>query len=1156
MHNTVTYNTVPGGARAGSATTDATVTRNRLRVMMITEGTYPYYWGGVSTWCHLLLSDLPNFDFTLVSLVSDPAVKPQFNLPASVVEFRSIPIWGVRESLEARSELSATDLWSRKRRTASHTVAHEFVPYFRAFVEELFAETGNPQRLAATIHAMHRFFLHYDFDKAMRSQIVWNCFVHVVQHSFPRTAAQHGYDGEPYTLADLTTCFHWLYHWLFPLASPLPKVDIAHAAMAGICTLVAVAAKLEHGAAFMLTEHGIYLRERYLAEAASSVSLFRKLFSLRFARRMTELSYALADMVAPCCDFNQRWELRNGAKAEQLKTIYYGVDPVVFTPKAKPTGEPPVVVWVGRIDPLKDLFTLLRCAAVVHAERPDIEFRLFGSVPAGNEEYYEQCLELRRELGLEQAVIFAGFRSNPVSAFNEGDIAVLSSVSEAFPFVILEAMLCEKPVVATAVGGVPEQIEECGIIVEPRNYEAMAQAILMLINNPELSRSLGLAAREKAVQEYSVRQSAQAHETAYLKMVSRKPAAAPLHPLMPNRRELHSIPFLRARSGSKSNRHAFASGASRGLVRSARSIPIGADLPGMGSAGFEAAQPAQRVERKVRPIREAAGSNGVHESPVAGGAEQAPAADSQWRSQYAGEILLLAAEVAQRGAQPVDGLEVTAILESIGITDDVAMQRYGAPNVFALGEEVFSTIRARALALRLRESPNPVRISRKDTLLDYLKGPLGLAPPLLLLLAIAAISHWGGWTQQQTLMLSAGLTASLMMTNGLVQGISRRTALYLGMLKPRMASRYLFASTTVVTAITCGLILLAAWSLRQFNLMTDDDLRIFMLSFIGLTVVWMAAGGLSLLQRPYWLSIAVAVGLLCGAAVNAALLPYTGWHLAIGAAFGYVVTLAVIVLALRHGFAVLAARPSSLKNVTSLPPLAYLIGEAMPYFSYGFAYMILIFLPHVFGWLGHVPDGQTRAAAITNIEVGLTLSMPPLILAYGAAEHALRLFWRRVATVQATTPAINVGGFGASLVAFVGKQRRVYMLVLTIFTLLAHAIFRYSLDAGWINHWLQPADPGQLLFIFSLSLVAYWLLGLGLFNCMFAVTLGKPQVAFRAVLWGCLVMAITGAMLCSLSFTLAAFAFVLAALAFAAISWEETNQVLWSADYSFAAVLS
>jgi glycosyltransferase involved in cell wall biosynthesis len=1161
-HNTGTHNTLPGSvltdnALPGSALSVATGTRNRLRVMMITEGTYPYYWGGVSTWCHLLLSDLPNFDFTLVSLVSDPAARPQFNLPASVVEFRPIPIWGVRESLEAQQELRAVDLWSRKRRTANHTVAHEFVPRFRAFVEELFAETGNPQRLAATIHAMHRFFLRYDFDKAMRSQIVWNCFVHVVQHNFPRTAALHGYAGEPYTLADLTTCFHWLYHWLFPLASPLPKVDIAHAAMAGMCTLVAVAVKLEHGASFMLTEHGIYLRERYLAEAASSVSLFRKLFSLRFARRMTELSYALADMVAPCCDFNQRWELRNGAKAEQLKTIYYGVDPVVFTPKAKPAGEPPVVVWVGRIDPLKDLFTLLRSAAIVHAERPDIEFRLFGSVPAGNEEYYEQCLELRRELGLDQTVVFAGFRSNPVSAFNEGDIAVLSSVSEAFPFVILEAMLCEKPVVATAVGGVPEQIEECGIIVEPRNYEAMAQAILMLINDPELCQSLGLAARQKAVQEYSVRQSAQAHEAAYLKMASRKPGAAPLRPLTSHRHELRAIPFLRARSVSSSNRHSLAADASRGLVRSARSIPIGSDLSAMGSAGLEAAHPhpAPRVDRKAQTANESAGRNGAHELS-AGGAELAPVVDPQWHTQFADNILQLAAEVAQRGAQPVDGLEVTAILESIGITDDVAVQRYGAPNVFVLGEEVFRVIRSKALALRLRESPNAVRVSRKDMVLDYLKGPLGLAPPLLLLLAIAAVSTWGGWTQQQTLMLSAGLTASLMVTNGLVQGIGRRTALYLGMLKPRMASRYLFASTSVVTTATCGLILVAAYALRQFNLMTDDDLRIFVLSFMGLTVVWMAAGGLSLLQRPYWLSIAVAAGLLCGATANAALMPYTGWHLAIGATFGYIATLAVIVLALRHGFAVLGARPSSQKNITSLPPLPYLIGEAMPYFSYGFAYMILIFLPHLFGWLGHVPEGQTRAAAMTNIEVGLTLSMPPLILAYGAAEHALRLFWRRVTTMQATTSATNVDGFGASLVDFVAKQRRIYMLILTIFTLLAHGVFRYSLTTGWINHWLRPSDPDQLLFIFSLSLVAYWLLGLGLFNSMFAVTLGKPQVAFRAVLWGCLVLAITGVMLSSLSFTLAAFAFVLAALAFAAISWEETNQVLWTADYSFAAVLS
>lgn len=1122
-----------------------TTTRGRLRVMMITEGTYPYHWGGVSTWCHLLLNDLPNVDFTLISLVADPAAKPQFNLPASVTEFRPIPIWGIREMLETHPSLGMADLCRRKWSTKEPLVAREFVPRFRAFVEELFADSADPHRLATIVHSMHRFFLNYDFDKAMRSQLVWNSFVQVVQQSFPRAAAQHGYAGEHYTLTDMTICFHWLYHWLLPLASPLPKVDIAHAAMAGMCTLVAVAAKLEHGAAFMLTEHGIYLRERYLAEANSAVSLFRKIFSLRFARRMTELSYAMADMVAPCCDFNQRWELRNGARLDQLKTIYYGVDPVVFTPVAKAAGEPPVVVWVGRIDPLKDLLTLLRAAALVHAQRPDVEFRLFGSVPAGNEAYYDKCLELRRELELEQTVIFAGFRANPASAFNEGDVAVLSSVSEAFPFVILEAMLCEKPVVATAVGGVPEQIAECGLIVEPRNHEAMAAAILVLINDPELSRSLGYAARQKAMHAYSVRQSAQAHESAYLKMASRKPGTVPMRaPALqyPNQR---SIPFLRARSAPKDSRPIFASGHAPGMVQSARAVAIAVDRPAPMSQGL-APLSIQSVKPRTAVVYKGAQASLPAQTDV----------QTKVSSVRKLEISKLAAEVAQRSAQPVDGLEVTAILESIGFTDDVASQRFDAADVFALGETVFDTIKTERMSPRRVDSPAQAFVSRKETVADYLKGPLGLVPPILLLLLVTAFGQWGGWTPQQTLVFSAGMTASLMVTNGLLQGIGRRTAIYLGMSKPRMAARYLLASTTFATATVCGLVLLTLFVLNQIGLSTSDNLGVFLLSFAGLTVVWMAAGGLSLLQQPYWLSIALACGLLLGSLVSFVLTPATTYHLAIGCAVGYIATLAVIFIALRRRFASLAARPTSSKALTKLPAPAYLVNEATPYFAYGFAYMVLIFLPHIFGWFGQLPGGQNRSDAVANLEIGLSLSMPPLILACGAAENAMRRFWRQVAIIQAGTPATVTDHFGVALLAFVAQQRRSYLKVLTILTVLAAVAFQYMLGSGWIEQWLPQADRSQLSFLFHMSLVAYWLMGLGLFNCMFAVTLGRPQVALRSVVWGVVVMVATGAMLSSLSFTSAVFAFGLAAFVFAVISWEEANQVLWSADYSFASVLA
>lgn len=1133
-----------------------TTAQRRLRVMMITEGTYPYHWGGVSTWCHLLLNDLPNVDFTLISLVSDPVAKLQFKLPASVVEFRSIPMWGVREILETRPALRGTDLWMRKWRTADRTVEYEFIPVFWAFLKELFADQGNPYHLATLVHSMHRFFLDYDFDKAMRSQLVWDCFVDVAQTRFPPSAAEHGYAGERFTLTDLSTCFHWLYHWLFPLAAPLPKVDVVHAAMAGVCTLVATAVKLEHGAAFMLTEHGIYLRERYLAEAATSASLFCKLFSLGFARRMTELSYALADQIAPCCDFNQRWELRNGATPGQLKTIYYGVDSVVFTPEAKPAGEPPVVVWVGRIDPLKDLFTLIRSAAVVHAARPEIEFRLFGSAPPGNEAYYEKCLELRRDLGLEQTVTFAGFRSNPAGAFNQGDVVVLSSVSEAFPFVILEAMLCEKPVVATAVGGVPEQIKGCGIVVEPRNYQAMAEAILTLINDPELSRALGVAARKKAEQEYSVRQSAQAHEAAYRMMTNRKAKIVPLRVQLSGQNGRPSIPFLRVRGVSNGNHLAVASGASSALVRSARTADIASMAPALSGSGFGYPQqlPAEPTRFEAQPVANHVPQDATDKS-IASVTASARNCITEWCVPQMGAILMLAVEVAQQDVQPIDGLEVTAVLESIGITDDVAIQRYGAPDVFALGEAVFTTIIEEGLASRLADSLPVARVSRKEAWMDYLKGPLGLVPPILLLLTIAAFSHSGEWTAKQVMLLSAGMTASMMLTNGLVQGISRRTSIYLGAARPRMAARYLQVSTATVTAITLGLILLAAFLLGQFGLFTDGDLRFFLLSFVGLTVVWMAAGGLSLLQQPFWLSIALAAGLLCAIAVNAALSPDTQFHLVISATFGYVSTLSVVFLALHRGFSKLEARPSSSKARTELPSLAYMIDEAAPYFSYGFVYMILIFLPHIFGWIGQLPDGQTRSSAVTNIEIGLTFSMPPLILAYGVAEYSLRVFWRSVATFQSTTPATDVGLFGMMLVSFTSKRRWTYLVILTIFTILAHFVFRSALTEGWLGRWLQPTHPAQLLYIFDVGLVAYWLLGLGLYNCMFAVTLGRPQVAFCAVLCGGFVMVVTGAMLCQISFTLAAVAFALAAFVFAAISWRETNQVLRSADYSFASVL-
>jgi len=633
-------------------TTSAT---DPVRVLLITEGTYPFHWGGVSTWAHLLLRDLTDVDFTLLSIVTNPRLKPQFELPPSVRRFIPVPLWGICNVLETWRGMSLVNIFRRKRQTTEAIAASLFVPLFQPFLQAIFGGSFEPETLGRVIHQMYRYFLAYDFDATLRSQAVWNCFVDTAQHHFPPLAAAHGYPNAEFILSDLTSGMKWLYHWLFPLAKPLPQVDVVHAAMVGLSTLVAVAVQREYDAGYFLTEHGIYLRETYLAEASASDSLFLKLFKVRFARCMTALSYALADQISPCCDYNQRWELKNGAPADRLKTIYYGVDPTVFTPAGKIIGEPPVVVWVGRINPLKDLETLLRAAALVHQVRPDIQFKLFGNAAPEDEAYSKAMGHLHNELGLGDAVVFCGFAATPETAFNQGDIIVMSSISEALPFSILEAMLCGKPIVSTAVGGVLEEIEGCGIAVEPRNPHEMAEAILKLMNDPVYCAALGRAARERSAGQFGLHQSSNAHRSSYLRLSRRHqtPAFVPEPSSIGFEQETMGESFESiAISVETGNEYQLAGGATPG-DEYARYASLPVETRQMTSV-------IQHTEFKVIDQKAAA---------------------------------TLAVEVSRRVPLPIDFLEITALLESMGITDEVAAQRYGVPDVFTLADAVLPQVR-------------------------------------------------------------------------------------------------------------------------------------------------------------------------------------------------------------------------------------------------------------------------------------------------------------------------------------------------------------------------------------------------------------------------------------------------------------------------------
>jgi glycosyltransferase involved in cell wall biosynthesis len=183
------------------------------------------------------------------------------------------------------------------------------------------------------------------------------------------------------------------------------------------------------------------------------------------------------------------------------------------------------VVAAARVFPLKDIETMIRAAAVARDSLPDVEFLVYGSLDA-DVPYVEACRSVIAELGLEKTFVFAGHHTKPADLYNEGDISALSSISEGFPYTVLESMACARPVVATDVGGVREALEDFGVLVKPRDHEAFGKAVVQLLENPELRSQMGRQAREAVLARFRTEHSVGAYRRLYRRLLA-APKAMP-----------------------------------------------------------------------------------------------------------------------------------------------------------------------------------------------------------------------------------------------------------------------------------------------------------------------------------------------------------------------------------------------------------------------------------------------------------------------------------------------------------------------------------------------------------------------------------------------------------------------------------------------------
>jgi glycosyltransferase involved in cell wall biosynthesis len=188
----------------------------------------------------------------------------------------------------------------------------------------------------------------------------------------------------------------------------------------------------------------------------------------------------------------------------RILLIPNGVDILRYTPRSHNTSadqRSQIVVCISRLCYQKGIDVLLQAWHMVQKQSPLARLAIVGDGPIRTQ------LECMTEaLGLANSVEFTGLQSDILAQLHRSDIAVLPSRWEGMPNAVLEAMACGLPCVATRVSGSEDMIQHGinGLLVEPENYHSLARALLVLLQDPELVKKYGQAARTTIEQHYSL----------------------------------------------------------------------------------------------------------------------------------------------------------------------------------------------------------------------------------------------------------------------------------------------------------------------------------------------------------------------------------------------------------------------------------------------------------------------------------------------------------------------------------------------------------------------------------------------------------------------------------------------------------------------------
>ncbi len=447
------------------------MTAKRIKVCMVLEGSYPYITGGVSSWVSDLINGIPDIDFAIYS-ISPKANQPfRYKFPKNVVEHKDVLITDKLKSLKKPKNKK------------------ELLYKIIAFHNEM--EAGRVPLMEDFFDLMPKdYFLYSD---AIKSKSSWEMLKRKNLKNNPI-----------YPFSDYFWAWKSSHDMIFTvLSTGLPNADIYHAISTGYAGLACVGATLRRKKPFVLTEHGLYHKEREIEIRRSEfVKGYQKDMWVKIFNKMSQFSYKYASLIISLFEYNRKRQVELGAPTLKTRVIPNGIDTTRYSSLKRENRKGFHMGLVGRVVPIKDIKTFIATAKIVSVHIPEAIFYCIGPTDE-DPGYYKDCVLLVKSFKLTDKFIFTG--SQDVREYYSFlDVLLLTSIREAQPLVILEAYCANIPVVSTTVGNVPELLDfDDRLLAASKDSEKLAKGVMFIHDNPEIVNQMKIKNKEKVLNFYN-----------------------------------------------------------------------------------------------------------------------------------------------------------------------------------------------------------------------------------------------------------------------------------------------------------------------------------------------------------------------------------------------------------------------------------------------------------------------------------------------------------------------------------------------------------------------------------------------------------------------------------------------------------------------------